>query len=361
MDCKDREQAYSCCGHEVGVSSVSVVVPTYNRADLLKLTLQSIIRQTHPPLEISVVDDGSTDHTPSVCAEFGEAVRYFQQANQGLPTARNNGIRAARGEWIALCDSDDLWCPEKLEWQLGALAASRAQWSVTDFSFIGTDGSPAANGRLGFGHGFPVFEETRATPDEHFGRWLARRQIEVGSQRIKIYTGDAFGMLFEGNIALPSTAVMARNFLEASGLFNPAFRAEETEFFHRLAAAGKVVIVMSPLTLYRVGHPSLIKGDPTPFIVDAISSIELARALRPRLSRDERAAFHRGRRRLRRRLAYTRLSATDGAGARQALRGAWRDGPFPSPRAIAVFVASLLPAVALQGLHHMKRMMRWTR
>src|SRR5687767_11750834 len=92
---------------ESSVSSVSVVVPTYNRAELLRLTVQSILRQTVAPLEVIIVDDGSTDHTAQVCAAFGDSIQYLRQENQRLPAARNTGIRAARGAWISLCDSDD--------------------------------------------------------------------------------------------------------------------------------------------------------------------------------------------------------------------------------------------------------------
>ncbi|MDP9201676.1 MAG: glycosyltransferase [Gemmatimonadota bacterium] len=340
------------------MSGVSVVIPTYNRADLLRLTLQSVLGQTVAPLEVIVVDDGSTDHTAQVCAEFGDFVQYLRQKNQRLPAARNAGIRAARGEWIALCDSDDLWQPHKLEMQLAALNATGAAWSITDFGIIDPDGNRSADDTHGFRHAFPVFEEIDITPKMHFGRWLDEREIQLGSDRIKIYTGDAFGMLFEGNIALPSTSTISRVLLDKAGLFETTFRAEETEFFHRIAASGTVAIVMKPLTDYRVGHPSLIKGDATPFIQDALRSLELAAALRPTLSAKERSAFREGRRRLLLRLAYSRLSSLDRAGARQALYEAWHEDPILSPRSTAIMVASLLPETALRGLHWAKRAMR---
>lgn len=340
------------------MSGVSVVVPTYNRAELLRLTLQSVLGQTVAPLEVIVVDDGSTDHTAEVCAEFGNSIRYLLQENQRLPAARNTGIRAARGEWIALCDSDDLWQPRKLELQLAALNATGAAWSITDFGIIDPDGNRRADDSHGFRHAFPVFQETDVTPQEHFGRWVDEREIQVGSDRITVYTGDAFGMLFKGNIALPSTSIITRALLDKAGLFDTTFRAEETEFFHRIAAYGRVAIVMEPLTDYRVGHASLIKGDATPFIQDALRSLELAAALRPALTAKERAALREGRRRLRLRLAYSRLSSLDRAGARQALYEAWQDDPILSPRSTAIMMASLLPETALRGLHWAKRAMR---
>ena len=203
-----------------------------------------------------------------------------------------------------------------------------------------------------------MFQETDISPEEHFGRWLDEREIQLGSDQVTVYTGDAFGMLFEGNIALPSTSIIARTLLDKSGLFDGTFRAEETEFFHRIAASGKVAIVMTPLIDYRVGHASLIKGDATPFIQDALRSLDLAETLRAPLSAKERNALREGRRRLRLRLAYARLSSLDRTGARRALYEAWQDEPILSSRSTAIMMASLLPESALRGLHWAKRAMR---
>src|SRR3990170_4898248 len=114
------------------VKRVSVAIAAYNRAELLRPTIQSILAQTAPAFEIIVVDDGSTDHTSEVCAGF-PAVRYIYQENKGVSAARNTGLRVATGEWIAFCDSDDLWTPDKLEIQLAAMDATEGGWSVTDF------------------------------------------------------------------------------------------------------------------------------------------------------------------------------------------------------------------------------------
>lgn len=337
------------------MGTVSVVVPTYNRAELLRQTLQSILAQTVPALEVIVVDDGSTDHTGQACAGFGDSIRYVRQSNQGLPMARNAGIEAARGEWIAFCDSDDLWRPRKLEVQIAALESTGAVWSITDFGLIASDGERLGNEGNSFSQAFALFEESNFTPAEHFGRWLESRTISVKSGNITIYTGDAFGMLFEGNFVLPSTAIVARKLLDRAGGFDRTFRAEETEFFHRIAAYGKVAIVMQQLTDYRIGHPSLIKGDAVPFIEDALRSHELAAALRSALTATERAAYRKGRRQLLIRLAYARLSSLDRGGARRALFDGLREGRILSPRSTAIMLVSLLPDAALRSLHWAKR------
>jgi teichuronic acid biosynthesis glycosyltransferase TuaG len=100
---------------------VSALIPTYNRATDVKRALDSVLSQTFPVAEIIVVDDGSTDNTREVVASFGDRVRYIYKKNAGLSAARNTGIQAATGEWIAFLDSDDWWFPDKIRLQAEAL------------------------------------------------------------------------------------------------------------------------------------------------------------------------------------------------------------------------------------------------
>ncbi|MDY0039233.1 MAG: glycosyltransferase family A protein, partial [Desulforhabdus sp.] len=100
---------------------VSVIIPTYNRASFLKEALDSVLLQQNAEMEVIVVDDGSTDDTAAIVESFGRAVTYLYQSNAGVSAARNTGIKAARGRWLALLDSDDLWLPGKLQFQLELL------------------------------------------------------------------------------------------------------------------------------------------------------------------------------------------------------------------------------------------------
>ena len=102
---------------------VSVVIPTYNRANLISETLRAVLQQTMPAAEIIVVDDGSTDDTSHVVASFGETVRFLRIQNSGDLVARNIGLRAASSPLVAFCDSDDLWLP-------GFLSIMTAKWKT---------------------------------------------------------------------------------------------------------------------------------------------------------------------------------------------------------------------------------------
>lgn len=93
---------------------ISVVLTTYNRPDMTVEAIDSVLAQTHPSFELIVVDDGSTDKTPSVLAEYGDRIRVVTKPNGGVASARNVGIAHARGELIAFTDDDDVWLPEKL-------------------------------------------------------------------------------------------------------------------------------------------------------------------------------------------------------------------------------------------------------
>ncbi len=100
---------------------ISAVIPAYNSAKFLKEAIDSILQQTHPVDEIIIVDDGSTDQTEAIAKSFENKVHYIKQENKGPSAARNRGIMAATGDWIAFLDADDQWTANKIEKQLAAL------------------------------------------------------------------------------------------------------------------------------------------------------------------------------------------------------------------------------------------------
>jgi len=101
--------------------TVSVIIPTYNRSHTIAQAIQSVQEQSIEPLEIIVIDDGSTDNTSALIKETFPDVKLYRQSNHGVSHARNRGIESASGNWIAFLDSDDAWYPGKLEAQLKEL------------------------------------------------------------------------------------------------------------------------------------------------------------------------------------------------------------------------------------------------
>lgn len=102
--------------------SLSVIIPAYNYGRFIAEAIESVLVQTMRPVEIVVVDDGSTDDTAEMVARFGDAVKYIRQENAGVCIARNRGVAESNGELIAFLDADDIWEPTKLEKQVAKFA-----------------------------------------------------------------------------------------------------------------------------------------------------------------------------------------------------------------------------------------------
>lgn len=127
---------------------VSVIIPTYNRSKLITRAVDSALRQTYPNCEIIVIDDGSTDDTPQVLASYEDRIKYIFQENSGHAAARNTGIRAARGQWVAFLDSDDIWLPEKLSRQIEILCSSGAKVCYTNVFWDAGEGQSHEENKL---------------------------------------------------------------------------------------------------------------------------------------------------------------------------------------------------------------------
>lgn len=209
---------------------VSVIIPTYNRRAVLLESIASVQQQTFSDLEILVCDDGSTDGSREAVQAIAAAdgrVRWIAGGHCGFPgTVRNRGIRAARGEWIAFQDSDDLWIATKLEKQLAVLnAAPEAQFIYSHAAALRPDGS-----------------RIRMTP------FRIRRQ------------GRVFETLLMYSVVHAQTVLVRRSLLERVGLFNEDMQlriAEDYELFLRLAAETPFHFVEEELVLYRTQADSI--------------------------------------------------------------------------------------------------------
>lgn len=167
---------------------VSVVVPAYNAEEYLARTLYSVVEQTHQNFEIIVVDDGSTDDTNLVATSFisnSAKVRVIRVPNGGVASARNVGLQAARGEFVAFLDADDLWHPRKLELQVEALMEPKAQAAgavYTRMRIIDEDDCVIRNGSGVGTSGYSFTRHAYARPVGNGSSILVRRSValEVG-------------------------------------------------------------------------------------------------------------------------------------------------------------------------------------
>lgn len=125
--------------------TVSVVIPCYNAALYLRDAIDSALNQTHPALDIIVIDDGSSDESALIADSYGPPVRVVRQANQGPSAARNRGIDIGEGQWIALLDADDVWRPNKLRRLFDAMQEAKVPNVVcvySDFFVFGEQEDP---------------------------------------------------------------------------------------------------------------------------------------------------------------------------------------------------------------------------
>jgi glycosyltransferase involved in cell wall biosynthesis len=165
----------------------SVIIPTYNRADKLRLSLESLVAQTYKNFEAIVCDDGSTDNTKEIIEEFRNQLdlKYLWSENWGGPAKpRNNGIEVSRGEWICFLDSDDWWYPEKLETCLVYLE----------------------NNDLIY-HDLDIRSETETDPKRKIGSWQLRGNI-------------LSDLLISGNAINNSSVIVRKDLLMKVGCFS---------------------------------------------------------------------------------------------------------------------------------------------
>ena len=343
------------------MDTVSVVIPTYNRAALLVEAVESVLAQSVLPDELIVVDDGSTDDTRDVCSRWPSPVRYIYQPNAGVSAARNHGIGEARGRYIAFLDSDDVWRPEKLAAQLAVMRAlPSVGWCTAGHEIIDLKGQPRFASD-GFSNGFPVFRNLGVGPDEFFGADLERTHVDVAEVSHTVYWGDSYGLSFYGNFTYPSALMIDRRLIDEVGVFDESLRvAEDTEYCHRLAAVAPNAVIMTPLIGHRVDqYGSLVAPENVVTLVEtALISIERASRLRTQLTTSESAALRKGRQMLLVRLAYAHLADFRGLDARKRAREAWQEDPGRSPKAAAIWAMSFVPASGLRLLHALKRSLR---
>ncbi|MCI0703400.1 MAG: glycosyltransferase family 2 protein [Planctomycetia bacterium] len=196
---------------------VSAVIPTYNYGHFVCEAIDSALAQTYQPVEVIVVDDGSTDDTRERLVSYMDRIRYIHQVNQGLSAARNTGICAAHGKLIALLDSDDAWHPRRIEFQMRYLSAN------PQTALVG------AENVTNIANGWPeIGDEPKA----------------VAFSAAEIMVRSRFG---------PSGVLVRRECFDAVGDFDTSLRsAEDRDMWIRIASRYPVVKLANPLWRYRL-------------------------------------------------------------------------------------------------------------
>lgn len=209
--------------------SISVLIPTFNRADVLEAMLTSVFGQTAPIGEVVLVDDGSLDGTASVVdalleqrPDWRRRLRYLQQPNQGKSVALNNALERATGDWIAFNDSDDVWRAEKIEWQLRAFAQyPDCGACFTDARFVN---NPAMNTTAFRRAGTRYLERIGRIPDP-----------------VRFVVHSSHGVFMQ-------TLLVRKDVMARVGEFDPRLRvSQDTDFVFRLARETTLCYVNLPL------------------------------------------------------------------------------------------------------------------
>jgi glycosyltransferase involved in cell wall biosynthesis len=211
-----------------GVPEVSVIIPTHNRCERLRLTLRSALAQDDVIFEVIVVDDGSSDGTTRMVEALGDArVRLARnEVPQGESGARNRGIEEARGTWIAFLDDDDLWAPHKLALQLDALGATGRSWAY--------GGEVAIDDDLNVLYGSPP-----PTPEEVAASLIRHNSVPASA----------------------SNVVVASKLLARVGGFDPELRrTPDWDMWLRLVRVGPPASVDRPIVAICV-HPGNMSRD----------------------------------------------------------------------------------------------------
>jgi glycosyltransferase involved in cell wall biosynthesis len=207
------------------MSQVSVIIPSYNQVRFVASTVESVLAQTYPNVEIIVVDDGSTDNTREVLAAFSENIRYIYQENRGLAGARNTGFLASHGDYLLFLDSDDLIHPDKLGLHVALLEAE------PDFSLV-----------------YSAWQQINEDGTQVLGEVRPNKQGHL----LKELLGRSF-------FFFASAAVVRRECLEQVGLFDESLRwGEDADMWLRLARAGYAFGYLDqPLLQYRIHANSM--------------------------------------------------------------------------------------------------------
>ena len=239
---------------------VEAIIPSFNRTYCVARAIDSVLGQTHPGCRVILVDDGSTDDTEAMmAARYGgnPRVTYIRQANRGVSGARNTGLAAVTGDYVAFLDSDDTWKPWKIELQLDCMRRLPEVGMIwTDMDAIDSDGAVRQERYLKVMYG-----AYKRLPRE--GLFQQSLLIEGNnsipgsvSAGARMYWGDIFSQMVLGNLVHTSTVLLTRERAAQVGGFNEAlaFSGEDFDFHLRTCREGPVAFADVSSINYRIGN-----------------------------------------------------------------------------------------------------------
>jgi len=199
---------------------VSVIIPTFNRAWTLKNAIDSVLAQDYKPMEVIVIDDGSTDNTKELLKEYTDKIQVLTQPNKGVSGARNKGIKYSKGEFIALLDSDDAWEKNKVSCQV-------------DF--------------------FKKNPHALICQTEEI--WIRNNRRVNPRKKHKKPSGMIFNASLELCLVSPSAVMMRKKLFDLKGYFNEEFPVcEDYDLWLRISAEHPVFLIDIPGTIKHGGH-----------------------------------------------------------------------------------------------------------
>lgn len=312
--------------------NISVVIPAYNSAEFIADAVHSILKQTRPITEITIVDDGSTDNTQQIVEALPGPITYIKQPNQGPSAARNTGIKAANSEWIAFLDADDQWTPDKIDKQLKLLR------KIPELVLIAGDMAEIdKSGQL----------ITESVLDKHH---LLNKFQAIQDRAIP----NALAELVTKNFIPTGTVLVNKSALIEAGLFNQTIRfGEDLELWAKIAAKHPISCIPEILMLRRQ-HGNNATQLTAPLLSDlakvmtsirnyAAKELSLQNIDPNRLVANAYAD-----------LGYWHFSEYDLITARQAFSASLKEKP--TKRALLYWLACLLPKEIIKILRQMKNL-----
>ncbi len=298
----------------MSIPRVSIVIPTYNRAHLLRHTIDSVRAQNFRDFELLIMDDGSTDDTRELVLSYNDPRLVYcgHEHTRHLSKLRNDGIRRAQGAYVALLDSDDLWHADKLRWQVEMLDRfASAGMALCGYEVFDSAGTLSRN-----------LYGARPELDDYAVEWILHPLIE---EKLALY---------------PSTIMFRKRLAETVGLMSEAIRDSEHEFFFRLALHAQAAIVRVPLVKIRKHEDNLSSvpsSEPFAAVIHGVKSLYASGAITRQLYVERMMVYHY-------RLGELFLSTDDLAIARRAFLTCLRFQPMSS-KAWKGLMASLVKDV----------------